>query len=102
MKYIPFSKIIKEFKKSPFQPTTVFLCHRSKTFDSLWKTNKERIKELAKEFLKESLLLELVNVPEAHTSVLFSRTPFSSANLDKVRIDFLYWGAAKNRDKRRR
>lgn len=100
MKYIPFARIIKEVKKCPFHKSAgVFLCIRSKTFESLWRSDKLVIKELAKEFLKESLLLELINVPEG--SVLFSRNPLQFQDLDKVRIDFLYWGAAKNRNKRR-
>lgn len=91
--YIPFAKILKEWKESGNR----FICNRSRTFKELWQLSdkgKERITELAKEFLIESKVEDSIDRSGA---TLFNSFPSESS----IRKDFLIWGAARNKRKKR-
>lgn len=97
--YIPFAKILKEFKKSAPLTRDVYICHRSQTFENLWNKHKAEIKDLASTFLKE----KEINLSEIYTmdlcggisgSCLFYGKDVKA--VDKAKIDFLHWGREKN------
>jgi hypothetical protein len=98
--YIPFSKILKEVKKSTPVTFALYLCHRSATFENLWGKHKEEIKDLARTFLKEekvdsSEVNMMNNVANLPGSCLFYGRKINK--VDKAKMDFLVWGMKRNK-----
>jgi hypothetical protein len=96
---------LKEFKKSTPTTRDVYLCHRSQTFENLWKKHKAEIKDLAAIFLKE----KEINPSEIYTMDLCGGISGSCLlygkdvkAVDKAKIDFLHWGAKRNQEKKLR
>lgn len=103
--YIPFAKILKEFENSVSLTRDIYICHRSRTFENLWNKHKAEIKHLASDFLKE----KEINLSEIYTmdlcggisgSCLFYGEDVKA--VDKAKIDFLHWGANKNKLSRKK
>ena len=94
--YIPFSKILKEFKKSAKGSLAmIFLCHRSETFKKLWDgsfDNQDKIRRLGGIFLTET---GVTGVNLHLGSCLF--TGHDDKQLNKIRVEFILWGVKENR-----
>ncbi len=108
---IPFAKVLKEFNKN-FRAGgnfCSFICNLSPTFKKLWENyeTKEIIRDLAAEFLKENNIKD-IEVSEMSTILFYyshaaGLLGYKELNLlkDKTRKDFIIWGAAKNKRKKR-
>ena len=108
--YIPFAKILKEFKKSPQvgYGAGIFLCHRSETFKKLWETQHHSIKIIASEFIREigetafNEFGEALNIIGCDKSSVLFHHPKGTSKNNQLKTDFLLWGREKNKLSRKK